>query len=96
MHRLGFAISAEAYLDGELAGGCYGVVLGKAFFGESMFSRKTDASKAAFLSLAGFLFSNGIQFIDCQVPTPHLFSLGGVEMSRTDFICLLEKTLWKK
>jgi leucyl/phenylalanyl-tRNA--protein transferase len=56
MHRLGFAHSAEAYSDGKLSGGCYGVLLGKAFFGESMFSRKRNASKAAFLSLAQFLF----------------------------------------
>ena len=95
MHRLGYAICAEAYLDGELAGGCYGILLGRAFFGESMFSRKPDASKAAFLSLALFLFYDGIEFIDCQVPSPHLLSLGGEEMSRKDFIELLNKTFAK-
>jgi leucyl/phenylalanyl-tRNA--protein transferase len=93
MHRLGFAHSAEAYSGGELSGGCYGVLLGRAFFGESMFSRKRNASKAAFLSLAQFLFENGVEFIDCQVPTDHLRSLGGVEMSRIEFLKLLKKTL---
>ena len=100
MHRLGYAHSAEAYShapDGsrKLAGGCYGLLLGKAFFGESMFSKKPNASKAAFITLANFLFENGVEFIDCQVPSPHLFSLGGVEMSRKDFLDLLKKTLFK-
>jgi leucyl/phenylalanyl-tRNA--protein transferase len=58
-----------------------------------MFSRKRNASKAAFLSLAQFLFENGVEFIDCQVPTDHLRSLGGVEMSRREFIKLLRSTL---
>jgi leucyl/phenylalanyl-tRNA--protein transferase len=93
MHRLGFAHSAEAYSDGKLSGGCYGVLLGRAFFGESMFSRKRNASKAAFLSLAQFLFENDVAFIDCQVPTDHLRSLGGVEMSRSEFLKLLKETL---
>ena len=93
MHGLGLALSAEAYLDGELAGGCYGVRLGRAFFGESMFSRRPNASKAAFLSLAERLFAVGVAFIDCQVPTPHLQSLGGVEMCRADFLRLLKETL---
>ena len=90
LHRMGWAHSAEAWQDGQLAGGCYGVLLGKAFFGESMFSRKSNASKAAFLSLAEKLFKNGLAFIDCQVPTPHLASLGGEEMSRKDFLELLK------
>jgi leucyl/phenylalanyl-tRNA--protein transferase len=91
LHHLGWAISAEAYLDGELAGGCYGIRMGGAFFGESMFARKPNASKAAFLSLALKLFADGVTFIDCQVPSPHLSSLGGKEMSRTDFLALLRK-----
>jgi len=97
MHRLGWAHSAEAYLDGELAGGCYGIRFGGArggvFFGESMFARKPNASKAAFLSLALSLFADGVAFIDCQVPTPHLYSLGGQEMGRGEFLALLRETL---
>lgn len=89
LHRLGWAHSAEAWQDGMLAGGCYGVLMGKAFFGESMFSKKSNASKAAFLSLAQMLFEKGLAFIDCQVPTKHLASLGGEEMSRKNFLELL-------
>ena len=90
LHRLGFAHSAEAWRDGELAGGCYGVLLGRAFFGESMFARESNASKAAFLSLAEKLFGDGLLFIDCQTPTRHLGSLGGEELSREDFLKLLK------
>jgi len=90
MHRLGWAHSAEARQNGELAGGCYGVLMGRAFFGESMFSLKPNASKAAFLSLAVTLFEHGIAFIDCQVPTPHLLSLGGEVMPRKEFLALLK------
>ena len=97
LYRLGRVISAEAYLDGELAGGCYGVCLGgragSVFCGESMFARKPNASKAAFLSLAQKLFSQGTAFIDCQIPSGHLRSLGGQEMSRRDFLRLLRVTL---
>jgi leucyl/phenylalanyl-tRNA--protein transferase len=92
LHRLGWAHSVESSRDGELAGGCYGILLGKVFCGESMFARKSNASKAAFLTLARYLFSRGVKFIDCQVPTDHLRSLGGEEMSRRDFIRLLKKT----
>ena len=91
LHRLGWAHSAEAWQDGQLAGGCYGVLLGRAFFGESMFSRKSNASKAAFLSFAEFLFSRGLFFIDCQVPTPHLLSMGAEEITRKDFLALLKE-----
>jgi len=93
LHRLGFAHSAEAYLQGELAGGCYGIRLGNAFFGESMFTRKTNASKAAFLTLARHLFDDGVRFIDCQQHTRHLESLGGEEIGRKEFIALLRETL---
>jgi leucyl/phenylalanyl-tRNA--protein transferase len=93
LHRLGWAHSAESYQAGELVGGCYGIRLGKVFFGESMFAKRPNASKAAFLSLAKLLFSDGVAFIDCQVPTEHLRSLGGEEMSRRDFLKLLKKTL---
>jgi leucyl/phenylalanyl-tRNA--protein transferase len=93
LHRLGWAHSAESWLDGDLVGGCYGIRMGRAFFGESMFARRPNASKAAFLTLARTLFEDGIAFIDCQVPTDHLSSLGGEEMSRKDFLRLLGETL---
>ena len=90
LHRLGWAHSAEAWQDGELAGGCYGILMGRGFFGESMFAKKSNASKAAFLSLAQKLFDSGVAFIDCQTPSRHLSSLGGEEMSRENFLELLE------
>ena len=93
LHHLGWAHSAEARIDGELAGGCYGIRLKNAFFGESMFSRRPNASKAAFLTLARLLFDDGVRFIDCQMPTRHLQSLGGEEISRKDFLTLLRETL---
>jgi len=93
LHRLGWAHSAEAYHNGQLAGGCYGIRLGNAFFGESMFSRISNASKAAFLTLAPRLFDEGVRFIDCQVYTRHMESLGAGEISRREFITLLRKTL---
>jgi len=93
LHRLGRAHSAEAYLEGELAGGCYGLRLGNIFFGESMFCRKSNASKAAFLTLARLLFSDGVLFIDCQTHTRHLESLGGQEMGRKEYLLLLRDTL---
>ena len=90
LHTLGWAHSAEAWQNGELVGGCYGILMGRAFFGESMFSKKDNASKAAFLSLAKLLFEHGVAFIDCQVPTQHLLSLGGEEMPRKHFLELLK------
>jgi len=93
LHRLGWALSAEAYCEDELAGGCYGVRLGNIFFGESMFTRKTNASKAAFLTLARRLFDEGIRFIDCQAYTRHMESLGAEEIDRKVFIALLRDTL---
>ena len=90
LHRLGFAHSGEAWQDGELAGGFYGVLMGRVFIGESMFSKKSNASKAAFLTAAEIFFESGLAFIDCQVPTVHLFSLGGEEMSRKNFLELLK------
>ncbi|GHV45949.1 leucyl/phenylalanyl-tRNA--protein transferase [Spirochaetia bacterium] len=93
LHRLGYAHSAESYHEGRLVGGCYGIRLGRVFFGESMFAKRSNASKAAFLTLAQNLFANGLSFIDCQVHTDHLESLGGVEMSRPEFLKLLRETL---
>jgi len=92
LHQLGFAHSAETWQNGELVGGCYGLLLGQVFFGESMFSNVPNASKAAFLSFAQFLFAKGLLFIDCQIPTRHLISLGGEEMARRDFLELLKKS----
>jgi leucyl/phenylalanyl-tRNA--protein transferase len=93
LHRLGWAHSAESYASGILAGACYGIRLGNIFFGESMFARQANASKAAFLTLAKQLFSDRVRFIDCQIPTEHLRSLGGEEIRRGDFLKLLEKHL---
>jgi leucyl/phenylalanyl-tRNA--protein transferase len=93
LHQLGYAHSAESYRDGKLAGGCYGIRLGRVFFGESMFTKQANASKAAFLTLARILFQDGIALIDCQVHTGHLESLGGEEISRSDYLAILRNTL---
>jgi leucyl/phenylalanyl-tRNA--protein transferase len=93
LHRLGWAHSAESSAGGELAGGCYGIRLGRVFFGESMFAKKSNASKAAFLTLARLLFDDQVAFIDCQIPTDHLESLGGRILSRPDFIAMLRTIL---
>ena len=93
LHHLGWAHSAEARFEGELSGGCYGIRLGFFFFGESMFSLKSNASKAAFLTLARYLFDDGVILIDCQQQTRHLESLGGVNLSRMDFLDILHKGL---
>ncbi|MDR3168143.1 MAG: leucyl/phenylalanyl-tRNA--protein transferase [Treponema sp.] len=93
LHRLGWAHSAESYRQGQLIGGCYGLRLGRVFCGESMFAKEPNASKAAFLTLAKILFADGVAFIDCQVPSDHLRSLGGEELDREDFLFLLRKAL---
>ncbi|SDK17275.1 leucyl/phenylalanyl-tRNA--protein transferase [Microbulbifer yueqingensis] len=85
LHRLGHAHSVEAWEDGQLAGGLYGVAIGHVFFGESMFHRATDASKIAFVHLVRQLQSWGCPLIDCQVSNPHLASLGAVEIGREEF-----------
>lgn len=84
-HRLGAVHSVEAWIDGELAGGLYGVSLGRMFFGESMFSHRTDASKIALAALVCFCREHGIGMIDCQQRTGHLASLGGRELPRAEF-----------
>ncbi|TND08495.1 MAG: leucyl/phenylalanyl-tRNA--protein transferase [Bacteroidetes bacterium] len=93
MHRLGFAWSAEAWRDGKLAGGVYGVKLGNCFFGESMFSRESNASKTAFIFLVEKLKAEGCVVIDCQVQTKHLQSLGGEFIPLPDFLALLDKNI---
>lgn len=90
LHEAGFAHSAEAWQDNELVGGLYGVLLGKVFFGESMFSKKSNASKFAFIKMVQHLERQGIQLIDCQVYTAHLASLGGEYIPRKKFTDLLK------
>ncbi|MEB2345110.1 MAG: leucyl/phenylalanyl-tRNA--protein transferase [Deltaproteobacteria bacterium] len=93
LHRLGFAHSAEAWQDGRLAGGLYGVSLGGAFFGESMFTRRPDASKVAFATLVRQLAAWGFDLVDCQVHTDHLARFGAVEWPRARFLAALAATL---
>jgi len=91
LHTEGHAHSVEAWYQDELVGGLYGIAIGQVFFGESMFHRKTDASKVAFASLVQQLSSWGYQMIDCQVHTQHLASLGAEEIPRTHFSNLLQQ-----
>lgn len=93
MHELGFAHSAEAWLDGELVGGLYGVGLGACFFGESMFARAPDASKIAFVALVRQLAAWGFTLIDCQVHTEHLERFGAREIPREQFLAELATAL---
>lgn len=85
LHRLGFAHSVEAWRDGELVGGLYGVALGGAFFGESMYSRVTDASKVALAQLVARLRLGGFRLLDTQFVTDHLEQFGAVEISRAQY-----------
>lgn len=89
LHQLGYAHSVECWMDGELAGGLYGVAVGAVFCGESMFSRRTDASKIALVHLASSLREAGFVLIDCQVGNAHLFSLGATMIEREDFLNIL-------
>ncbi len=91
LHRQGFAHSVETWLGGKLVGGLYGVLLGKVFFGESMFSRVSNASKFALRALCDRLASQDVQVIDCQMATPHLLSLGAREIPRHEFVELLHR-----
>jgi leucyl/phenylalanyl-tRNA--protein transferase len=93
LHELGYAHSVETWHDGRLVGGLYGIALGAAFFGESMFSRQTDASKVALVLLVRQLQRWGFELIDCQMPSSHLFSLGAEEISRGDFLARLQHAL---
>ncbi|WP_300451464.1 leucyl/phenylalanyl-tRNA--protein transferase [Accumulibacter sp.] len=86
LFELGFAHSVEVWLDGKLVGGLYGLAIGRMFYGESMFSCVTDASKVAAAHLVRFLEEESFGMIDCQMSTPHLASLGAREIPRTDFI----------
>lgn len=86
LHHLGYAISVEAWNKEELVGGLYGIRLGKIFFGESMFSKESNASKFAFITLVQQLQKEGVVLIDCQVHTPHLESLGARMIPRKEFL----------
>ena len=86
LHALGYAHSAEVWLDGELVGGAYGVCIGRMFYGESMFARVSDASKVALAYLVAFLRAHGVRMIDCQQETGHLASLGAAPIPRAAFL----------
>lgn len=93
LHALGFAHSIECWDDDRLVGGLYGLALGRAFFGESMVSRATDASKVALAWLVARLRTGGFTLLDCQFQTAHLQSLGAVEIGRSDYVALLGSAL---
>ncbi len=93
LHRLGFAHSVETWRDGRLAGGLYGVALGGAFFGESMFHRETDASKVALCALVERLRTRGFKLLDIQWVTPHLATFGAVEIARKIYLRQLRAAL---
>jgi leucyl/phenylalanyl-tRNA--protein transferase len=93
LHRLGFAHSVEVWQGDDLAGGLYGVSLGSCFFGESMFARVSNASKAGFITLVQALEERNFQLIDCQIYTPHLESLGARGLRRRDFLIRLAELL---
>ena len=93
LHRLGYAHSVEVWMEGELAGGLYGVALGRMFYGESMFSRRTDASKIALAHLSRQLAAWDFALIDCQMYTPHLASLGAHTMPRATFVATVAQAV---
>lgn len=93
LHRRGHAHSVEAWLDDELVGGLYGVSIGRAFFGESMFSTATDASKVALVHLVARLIAGGYTLLDTQFVNEHLLQFGVIEIARADFLALLDDAL---
>ncbi|MDR7051628.1 leucyl/phenylalanyl-tRNA--protein transferase [Duganella sp. 3397] len=93
LHSMGYAHSAEVWLDGALVGGAYGVSIGRMFYGESMFARVTDGSKIALAYLVRFLREQGVQMIDCQQETSHLASLGAIPVTRARFLSHLRNTI---
>ena len=93
LHRLGLAHSVESWLEGELAGGLYGVSLGGAFFGESMFHCQTDASKIALVALVERMKARGFTLLDVQFTTPHLLRFGAIEIPRKAYLDRLEQAL---
>lgn len=93
LHKLGYAHSAEAWHEGKLVGGLYGIRMGKAFFGESMFSHQSNASKYAFIKMVQLLKEEGVQLIDCQIHTNHLESLGAKMIPRAEFITRISELI---
>lgn len=91
LHKLGYAHSAEVWINNELAGGLYGIRMDHIFFGESMFSHVSNASKYAFIKYASLLIKEGVQLIDCQVYTEHLERLGARMIDRKEFLRWIEK-----
>lgn len=91
LHKVGYAMSAEAWQNGVLVGGCYGVKIGRMFYGESMFHHVTDASKVAFVYLVEYLKNAGVGMIDCQMKTAHLASFGAKEIPRDEFMTTLTR-----
>jgi leucyl/phenylalanyl-tRNA--protein transferase len=91
LHRMGYAHSVETWLDGKLVGGLYGVALGRVFFGESMFSHVSNASKVAFNALVEQVRANGFWLVDCQQDTPHMRSLGATTVSAVEFYDIMRK-----
>ncbi|MDH5179371.1 MAG: leucyl/phenylalanyl-tRNA--protein transferase [Gammaproteobacteria bacterium] len=96
LHQLGYAHSIESWLDNKLAGGLYGISIGKIFFGESMFSLERDASKVAFVSLVNFAKQHDFAMIDCQVESEHLNSLGATLIPRSKFVDILDDACRKE
>jgi len=93
LHQAGFAHSVEIWFEGELVGGLYGVSMGGAFFGESMFAHKSNASKVGFITLIKDLKTKGFSMIDCQIHTQHLESLGAINRDRATFLNELDEAL---
>lgn len=93
LHELGWAHSVEVYVEGNLTGGLYGLGIGRMFYGESMFSRRSNASKIAFAHLVRYLLAHDFGMVDCQMRTEHLASLGGREIPRDDFLARLQQLI---
>ena len=96
LHQWGYGHSIEVWMEDRLVGGLYGIALGSAFFGESMFSRVADASKIALVYLSRYAESHNIDLIDCQLPTEHLTSMGAINITRKQYLSLLKKSLQHK
>jgi leucyl/phenylalanyl-tRNA--protein transferase len=95
LYKLGFAHSVEVWFNGKLVGGLYGVSIGKAFFGESMFTLMKDASKVALACLIEFLIKENFYFIDCQITNEHLLRMGAIEIPRSVFLKMLDEAINK-
>lgn len=93
LHELGWAHSVEVYIESNLTGGLYGLGIGRMFYGESMFSRRSNASKIAFAHLVAYLLAHDFAMVDCQMRTEHLASLGGREIPRDDFLARLQQLI---